>query len=162
MTPPLSVKKIVDPKPLLTATAWGWLSYKPSLTKRLREFTDNKITLHLIHEDWEVIDNNPSWIRKIQWRLHNSCWIEANLQIPKTSINAETQCLLNTHKRPIGEQLFTEPSLQRSEFEFFQILNYPNTWIRQSIFHFKQQPLTLKETFFPPFFKAIELCSHHT
>ena len=158
MTPALSAKKINNPQDHLSTISWDWLSYKPSLTKRLREFTNNQISFHVIHEDWGEIDRAPTWIRKIQWRLDNSCWIEADLLIPKSSINTETKCLLETHERPIGEQLFTEPSLQRSDFDFFQSLDKEDIWIRQSVFHFKQQPLTLKETFFPPFFKAIESC----
>lgn len=156
MTLPPNVKKITNPKPLLSTNAWAWLSYKPSLTARLREFTNQQISFHLIKESWELVENIPTWVRCIQWRLADNCWIEANLLIPKSSIVAETASLLSSHERPIGEQLFTEPSLTRSNFEFFEVPDQPATWIRKSTFTFKNQPLTLIETFYPCFFEAIE------
>lgn len=150
------LKQVLNAKAILSSQAWDWLSYKPSLTKRLRKFTNNKITFHVCHEGFGLSEDQPAWIRKIQWRLDNICWIEADLIIPKSSINPETACLLETHERPIGEQLFQEPSLTRSDFLFYQTDKCSDTWIRESTFHFKQQPLTLKETFFPAFFTAIQ------
>lgn len=148
--------KIDDPSQYLSPIAWGWLSYKSSLTTRLREFTNQAITFHLLHEAWNTVDNQLTWIRQIQWQLHQIGWIDATIFIPKSSINAETKCLLYSHERPIGEQLFQEPSLTRSDFDFFQPVQNSLIWIRESVFQFKQQPLTLRETFLPLFFEAIE------
>ena len=158
MTAPQRLKKITNPKLYLSPIAWDWLSYKPSLTKRLREFTNNQIKFQVIREHWNLSHHNPIWTREITWQLHTACWIEATLLIPQSSINTETECLLSTNERPIGEQLFQEPSLTRSDFEFFQVTERPSQWIRESVFHFKQQPLTLREAFLPSFFKAIEPC----
>lgn len=152
--------KIDNPRPCLSSAAWEWLSYKPSLTQKLREFTANQITFKLCYEAWGETNNQTAWIRKIQWLLKNVCWIEADLIIPETSINSETECLLSTKERPIGELLFQEPSLTRTDFEFFQPADFNKkfpVWIRQSTFYFKQQPLTLQETFFPAFFESVQV-----
>lgn len=145
--------QVTNLESLVSPKAFDWLSFKPSLTNRLRAFTNNRITFQVISEGWSTDTKEKIWQRKIRWVMDGNCWIEADLTIPHSSINTETQCLLATHERPIGEQLFQEPSLKRSDFLYFKADGF---WIRESVFHYKNQPITLKETFFPAFFNAIQ------
>lgn len=131
-----------------------WLINPESLTKRLREFTDNKISLHVLYDDWGMTDQNQeAWIRRIEWRHFDEIWIIATVIIPGTSITEETAELKNIGGKPIGEILFKEPTLTYSDFIFEKINK--NEWLRQRTFYFKQKPLMIFETFLPAFFSAI-------
>lgn len=134
----------------LPETAWQWLTYSQSLTTRLQEFTQNRILFCLI-QDWTL--DEEKWVRKTQWQFEKKCWIEANLFFPESAVNHETKSILQIREKPIGEILFQDAALTRSPFLFYQYDIF--WWTRQSVFHFKQQPLTLIETFFPAFFERI-------
>ena len=134
----------------LPKIAWDWLTDKTSLTKRLKQFTQNKINFCLI-QDWQL--QNTQYSRKIEWRLNSDLWIKANLLLPQKSVNQDTKHLLEINTKPIGEILFEDPSLTRTDFLFHQESDL--IWTRESIFYFKEQPITLIETFYSDFFKAL-------
>ena len=138
----------------LTSHQRDWLSSKESLTKRLRTVTQNKITHHLFYNDWGIVDQNTTaWIRRMEWRYENTTWVACTVMIPETSINEETQELLHTGEKSIGDTLFQDPTLTRSDFTFSKCNN--NEWGRESIFYYKQQPIFLVEHFYAEFFDAI-------
>lgn len=132
----------------LTTTQQDWLTSKESLTKRLRTFTHGKISHHLLYNDWE----KNAWVRRMEWRHENSVWVACVVTIPKTSLNAETDALLHIGTRSIGEVLFQDSTLTRSDFIFSKI---HDGWKRDSIFYYKNQPILLVENFLPEFFDAI-------
>src|SRR3990167_733961 len=132
-----------------------WVTNPESLTKRLREFTDNKISLHVLYDDWGMTDQNQeAWIRRIEWHYFDERWITATVITPDTSITEETAELKNIGGKPIGEILFQEPTLTYSDFIFEKINK--NEWSRQRTFYFKQKPLMIIEHFLPVFFSAIQ------
>ncbi len=130
--------------------ASDWLCDKSSLTKRLKQFTKNKISFCLM-QDWRL--ENLTYSRMIEWRLDNNLWIKANLLLPKKSVNQDTKHLLEINTKPIGEILFEDLNLSRTDFLFHQESDL--IWTRESTFCFKKQPIILIETFYPDFFKAI-------
>lgn len=131
-----------------------WLTSKESLTRRLRDFTQHKITLALLYNDWGMIDHNTNaWIRRMEWRYFDVVWITATVVIPETSINEETHLLLSIGKQSIGDILFQDPTLTRSEFSFSQITE--NGISRSSTFYYRQQPVLVVENFLPNFFDAV-------
>ena len=145
-------------------TAFLWLCSKESLTQRLREFTHNQISHHLFYDDWGIASDQAvtsltithdtkTWIRKMQWRLGDEIWVACDVVIPASSITSETAILKNIGGNSIGDILFQDPTLQRSDFEFFMS---DTTVTRHSIFYFHEQPLLVIETFLPAFFQAIE------
>ena len=147
----------------LTPTQRDWLTSPESLTKRLRHFTRNAITHHLFYDNWG--DANPleygalaidpsvkTWIRRMEWRLDNTTWVICSVVIPETSITDETEELKHIKQRSIGDILFQDNTLKRSEFTFIENAN--NQWTRHSIFYFKKQPLLVVENFQPAFFDA--------
>ena len=132
----------------LTPAQQSWLTDPSSLTKRLREFTHNAITHHLFFNDWD--EKKENWIRKMEWRYHGATWVACVVTIPKNSLMDE---LKTVGARSIGEILFSEPSLTRSEFVFEK---QDDHIARHSVFHFKQKPIYLTENFTPEFFYALE------
>lgn len=155
---------IVDLKNTVSDTAFSWLSSKVSLTRRLRDFTRHQISHHLFYDNWgnapdqaitslNINPNTKTWIRKMQWCLNDEIWVACDVIIPESSITLKTDILKKIGKNSIGDTLFQDPNLRRSDFEFF-ISNSIIT--RHSIFYFYDQPLLITETFLPAFFQAIE------
>lgn len=142
--------KISAPGKILSPSEYEWLSGKDSLTQKLYQATDYRIRLVVIQEGWDKAD----WRRQIEWRLDDKRWISANLFIPASSINADTRCLLAIGNEPIGKILFQDPSTVRQDFEFYQSAS-THCWRREAVILYKQQPLTLTETFYPSFFEYI-------
>src|SRR3990167_7418496 len=137
----------------LSENAMQWLMDKSSLTKRLKKATQNKIHFCLI-QDWQL--ENSKYNRMIEWQLEGIRWIQAKSFIPENSINEHTKALFEVNTRPIGEILFDDPNLKRTDFLLCEESDL--TWTRRSIFDFKGQPLILIETFYPAFFAGIALC----
>ena len=138
----------------LTPQQIDWLTNKASLTQQLRTFTQDKITHHLLYDDWGILDQNEeAWIRKMEWRLYDETWIAATVMIPATSITPETDALTRIGKRSIGDILFQDPQLTRSDFTFSKEVGHG--WSRQSVFYFKQHPLIIREHFYRAFFDAV-------
>lgn len=148
----------------LTLEQKSWLTDPRSLSKRLREHTQNHITFHLFYDSWGMVDNalrallaikqdEKTWIRNIEFRYDDVLWISAVVVIPESSITSDTSELSHVGKQAIGDLLFQDPTLTRGEFSFCEIAQMH--FERHSIFHYKQKPLLIVETFFPAFFKRI-------
>jgi chorismate lyase len=138
----------------LTPTQVEWLTSKESLTLRLRTFTKNKISLHLFYDDWGITDENTeAWIRRMEWRYFDEVWVAATVIIPEQSITEDTMELTRIGDRSIGDVLFQDPTLTRTDFVFNPLKN--NVWSRHSIFHFKKKPISIIENFYPAFLDAV-------
>lgn len=149
----------------LSVNQQNWLTYPHSLTKKLRTQTHNTISHHLLYDDWGTADDasltllnakqdEKTWIRRIEFHHNNTPWISAVVTIPESSITDETIELSHIGKQAIGDILFQDPSLTRSAFSFCKINDLQFT--RHSLFHYKQKPLLIIETFFPAFFKEVQ------
>lgn len=148
----------------LTQIEHDWLTNNSSLTRRLREFTHGKISHHLFFNDWEQPDSvactalkinadAKAWVRRMEWRYENEVWVTCTVVIPETSIYPNNTELLSIGKNSIGDILFQDPTLKRTDFIFSQ--HDDQTWLRESFFYYKQKPIYLTELFLPDFFKAI-------
>lgn len=155
---------IITLKNTVSDVAFSWLCSKESLTQRLREFTHNQISHYLFYDDWgiashqavislNIIHDAKTWIRKMEWRLGDETWVACDVIIPASSITSKTKILKQIGKKSIGDTLFQDSTLRRSEFEY-QVED--NNLSRHSIFYFHEQPLLIIETFLPAFFHAIE------
>ncbi|MCX7121404.1 MAG: chorismate lyase [Gammaproteobacteria bacterium] len=141
-----------------------WLTSPQSLTKRLREFTHNKITHHLLYDDWGIASDlalaalgithtTRTWIRRMEWRCENKTWVPCTVIIPETSITKDTEELKNIKEKSIGDILFQDITLTRSNFTFYK--NADGHLARHSVFYFKRQPLLIVENFLPAFFEGL-------
>jgi chorismate--pyruvate lyase len=131
-----------------------WITDKNSLTQRLRTFTNNQISLHLFYDDWGITDENTeAWIRRTEWRYFDETWISATVIIPEQSITEETIELTRIGNRPIGEILFQDSTLTRTDFVFNPLEK--KIWSRHSVFHYKGKPVSVIENFYPAFLDTI-------
>ncbi|PIZ04767.1 MAG: hypothetical protein COY58_03185 [Gammaproteobacteria bacterium CG_4_10_14_0_8_um_filter_38_16] len=156
------------PDALLTQTDRDWLTNTESLTRRLREFTNNEITHHLFLNEWgyanaaaiaalNIHADTKTWLRRMEWRYEKETWVTCTVVIPETSIYDNNLELLSIGKNSIGDILFQDKTLTRSHFVFTQHEN--KTWSRESLFYYKQKPIYLIETFSTDFFRAIGCAS---
>lgn len=140
-----------------------WLLYQGSLTQQLYKL-QKKILLKVIADTPSVTPDisaqnalhlQPSEkarAREVVWEWDQKAIIEATVIIPQTSITQETYELTLVNENPIGLILFSDPTLQRSEFTFYM---KKTNWVRESIFIFKGKPLLIRELFRPLFFDII-------
>ncbi len=139
----------------LTPSQWKWLSHRGSLTQKLREAHPGKILLDLKSEAWQlpqkdeamllgISPGEPALIREIHWKFEQKPWIRARVVIPKSSTLGPGHELTKIGERSLGDILFLDPNLKRSEFLFCEQENY---FSRRSIFHFHAKPILVQEDF---------------
>lgn len=138
----------------LTPQQRDWLTSKVSLTQRLRTFTQNKISHHLFYDDWGITDDDQeAWIRRMEWQYEDAVWMACTVIIPATSVTEKTQELTQIGKRAIGEVLFQDPTLTRTDFIFSD--REEDGITRSSTFYYKNQPIFLIEKFFSEFLEKL-------
>lgn len=140
-----------------------WVTDKQSLTKKLRALTHNQIQLQLLYDNWGIASdaahtilnipaNEKTWIRKIEWCFKNQCWLSCEVIIPTSSLTKDTHELTQIGHGAIGEVLFKDPTLKRSDFTYQK---ESNGLTRYSIFCYKTRPLLIIETFQADFFAVL-------
>ncbi|MGE3919653.1 MAG: chorismate lyase [Gammaproteobacteria bacterium] len=155
-----------------------WLTHAESMTKMIRTHSKNH-EIHLSKRAWEfpflsektrlnlaprVLAN----IREVQIHCNGYHVMFARTVIPRATFIREEFKFKHLNNRPLGELLFSEPSIERSTFEIAKIyrgnyfytksgaLNEPFLWGRRSIFYIKNKPLLLTEIFTPCFFEVFK------
>lgn len=154
----------------LTAREKDWVTNKASLTARLRQLTQNEIKLTVFYDNWgnpdtasrealKISADEKTWVRRIEWHFKNNIWLTCHVVIPASSITLETHGLTLIGQGAIGDALFQDNTLQRSDFTFSKTSN--NAITRHSILIYKKKPLLIVETFLPAFFEAIRMTQHN-
>ncbi len=107
---------------------------------------------------------NSQWamVREVILYGNNTPWIYARTAVPLSTLKGPLRRLHYLGDKPLGEQLFTDPSMQRSNMQVAQFLpsqiphqeqiannNEGPTWGRRSVFHLSSQPLLVSEVFLP-------------
>lgn len=126
-----------------------WLQHSGSLTHRLRKLTNNKIEHHLLFNDWEN-DQRLCWIRKMEWRYEGEVWFYCVVSLPKEALVNDLE---DIGRRSIGDILFADPDLKRSEF---LTQKYEGYYSRRSIFLYQGHEIEIVEVFFPEFFEFVK------
>jgi len=171
----------------LTPELQEWLSDKGSLTQRLRKLSSEHLQLSLLSAQWEELSPNnceylkveaqQAWCRTVIFSHDNKLWEWAKTVIPHNSLTAETKVLFQWGNQPLGDLLFTDPSLYRSDFEFRRVAEEENFYreisilysssvpssflMRRSLLYFRQKPLMIYECFLPDLLRKItEICLH--
>ena len=155
-----------------------WLLDAGSMTKRLRR-ASSELKVKVVHQQWQrptlseaqfmgISPNSRVLARQVLLCCDGEPWVFGHSVLPKESISGylrKFQALLDM--RPLGELLFREPSLRRSGFQVSQLqpsqkefqwatkyhkLEAEKLWSRRSLFHVRQKPILVSETFFPAVF----------
>lgn len=164
---------------LLPMSHRHWLLDAGSLTQRLRQLTHDSIVFDVRQNDWgqpteeerlvlQVPGAQEAWLREIDWVHQGELWVKGRVVIPRSSFTDEGERLRTVGERPIGEILFSDQGLKRTDFDlalldsdhFYHQLacqnvleSFPQLWARRSIFHFYGKPLLVSEIFFPRIFE---------
>lgn len=154
-----------------------------SLTQRWRALSQNNLHHELASEGWQdctpdelqplastISTGNGCWTREIIFYGNGVPWEWAKTIIPDSSLVDEGLAFINLGNKPIGDILFTDPDLKRSEFEIAQLgadhpyallikdrlqLEFDALWARRSLLYFHQKPLLIYEVFLPAVFEAL-------
>lgn len=155
---------------------WQWLRYAGSLTEQLQHHFGDQIKFCFIAEGWDeirddereildVLDKDEHWVRRIEWRYHDTLWIAARTIIPKKWLHPPLQQMGNAS---IGHYLFRTGGYQRGAIQIAKLLpdealrhslDLPLTsietcgWKRRSLFSMGADKLLVSEMFFPTFFQ---------
>lgn len=160
----------------IPAPAVDWLSFRNSMTMRLRAHCDNTLTVQVIAHDWQratpedtdylgIEREEPIIAREVLLCCYDQPWMYARTALPKRLVESFDTELVDLGTRPIGEILFADPGMTRSEFEVARLtvgeaayeqaithtgLSEDTLWARRSIFHLPNKgDLAITEVFLP-------------
>lgn len=156
--------------------ALDWIGYELSMSARLKECCDHSLEIQLIRHEWgyasgqdslylNIPERSPVICREVILRCFQEPWMYARTVLPKNLVDAVGDELLELGARPIGEVLFADPDMTRSDFEVANLragvaeydrakqysgCSYPSLWARRSIFDLPHQgQCAITEVFFP-------------
>lgn len=169
-----SVKENADVR-RLSEELQGWLLTRNSLTARIRKACPDSFKLKVLQQKWQyphpseakllgIVSNNLVWVREVELGCNGQPWEFGRTVIPSHTLTAEETKLVTLGTMPIGEILFKDPSMQRSEFELAKlasahylyqqatrsVVNPPaSLWGRRSVFYLHNKPLLITEVYTP-------------
>jgi len=133
----------------------GWLQDKGSMTKRLREY--GEIQIEILCEDFALPNpveqaalqlqaNQKAFVREVLM-LGSAPWVYARSVFHPEIGNGAFEALFHFGTRPLGELLFSDPSIARLSI---QEITCPQRYLcRQSLFTIVQWPMIMTEIFLP-------------
>ena len=151
-----------------------WLLDKGSLTQRLIDASDNRLSVRILSQRIDVpkfseqraLSLPPrrlAMIREVVLMADSIPWVYARSIIPLTTLTGRLRKLRHLDNRPLGALLFNDPSMTREEVEVacFTTSNKElpadlgdikrPIWGRRSVFRLDTKPLLVSEIFLPDF-----------
>jgi chorismate lyase len=141
----------------------AWLLDQGSLTQKLRQrFPGLRVEIldegfNKIHYDEaQTLNIQPAsqaWVRQVQLVSENTPLIFARTVIPNFSIQNPWWRIKHLGQQPLGEVLFNQAGLQRSNFELCRAAWFqptPKLFARRCQFAQAHSPLLLTEVFLQP------------
>jgi chorismate--pyruvate lyase len=151
-----------------------------SMTEILKRLSDDHLTLTLLRHIWQrpqlseikrlSLQNAWGIGREVVLNCFNQPWMYARTFFPETVVKAKGRHFSALGSRPLGEILFSDPQIHRSEFSFARLLpghrEYQDAakamqqfpvylWARHSQFYLPSGKIALLEVFSPLMEKAI-------
>jgi len=152
-----------------------WLFEHGSLTRRIILNCKNKFRVEVISQQWkrpmlnealrlDVHPEHHAFIREVLLYCGDTPWVFARSVIPHKTLTGPRRSLGKLGNRPLGEILFSDPSIQRDALEVAEIAkgqrmyrcatqclaNPPaKVWGRRSVFYLHKKPLLVNEVFLP-------------
>lgn len=163
----------------LSASLRVWLLDDGSLTRRLQSICPGKFRVQLMSQSWcsplisEAQQLNISYKQRVFTRevvlfCGNRAMVFARTVIPRRTLKGHLSRLANLGEKPLGEILFADPRIQRSNLEIAPLrtghylysttMNALNTggktaemtiWARRSTFAYHKKSLLVSEIFLP-------------
>lgn len=153
-----------------------WLLDPGSTTKRFRALGRETFSVQVLKQGWETNFSDERSLLKISARAktlvrevliycNGQAWMFARTIFPASSLTGPNKYLKQAlDERPLGDLLYSEPSLRRSEFELSLLQLEPYEfmmdsrvrgyfteplWARRSLFFLHDKPILLTEVFLP-------------
>ena len=154
---------------------YSWLLEPDSLTKRLQQACGSAFNVRVLQQAWalprasEVAllglpQAQEAEIREVELCQGDQVWVSARSVFPKATLRGENASLQALESRPLGDILYSDATMERSEFELARlgpqhadykravkrVSNPPRElWARRSVFWLHGKPLMVSEVFLP-------------
>ena len=111
-----------------------WLSYENSLTRKLRQYANGDFRVELLSQAIQAVNfserqaiglkpRRHAFVREVALWVKGSVWVYARTIIPLNTLKGKLRILQNLGNRPLGEQLFTNPTMRRETMLFATVNN---------------------------------------
>lgn len=157
----------------------SWLNDEGSLTLRLKKYCPGQFSVVVLSEQWAKPDQSEArllgmpasqnvLLRQVHLKCSDKFCVYARSVIPLSTLKGKHRRLQFLGDKPLGEYLFTCPTLKRSRIEWsklsptstlyktamtHQSKNEDSVWGRRSLFCIDNKPLLVSEFFLPPLFE---------
>ena len=162
------------PHGALEAGVAAWLHDADSLTKRLRQACPGRFRVALLGQRWArpmrcerrllgLDDRALALVRQVHLYCGDEVVVFARTVLPASLLGSRYRYLARLGGKPLGEVLFRDRSMRRSEVELARIEARRSIyapllpqrgdgviWGRRSLFRLGGQPLLVSELFVPP------------
>jgi chorismate lyase len=157
----------------LPENVYSWAYESGSLTRRLRDYYGNQVTVTILHHQWHIPFLSER--RQLQLPLHRYCLIRevmlhkngkplllARTILPEATIRVAHRNLSHLGTRPLGEVIFSYPKLERITMDLAML--QPATWTakaqqnagiiepiwgRRTVYAIHDRPMLVSEFFLP-------------
>ena len=152
-----------------------WMLEPGSMTARLREFGGTSFHVNVVQHNWgtprlselsalHLPAGSAAIIREVELICHQQVCIFARSVYPAASMVEKNYILRHLGERPVGDLLYADAKLKRSEFALAQIrpghTDYKHAithlqqhpkhlWARRSVFIVNCRPVLISEVFLP-------------
>lgn len=175
-----------EPNWQLESTSWlnkppaqirDWLQENGSLTRRLKLLCGGEFNVSLQYQRWArptlnerlrlgIRDRDYAVIREVLLRRQEDVLVVARTVIPRHMLVGRQRHLISLGTKPLGEVIFSEPGLKRSDLEIatlkpqsFQSNLIPaqesnqTIWGRRTCYSIHRKPILISEIFLPALFR---------
>lgn len=153
---------------------YSWIKDKGSLTQKLIKKSSGKLRVEVLGQQIQAVRTSEKQTLGIKHGRHavvrevilygnNEPWVYARTVIPLNTLHGPLRHLHYLGNKPLGEKLFTDPTMKRGQIEVavFSAQQLPeklqkmegDIWGRRSVFHLKGKPLLVAEVFLPTLFE---------
>jgi chorismate--pyruvate lyase len=166
----------IQQRPIIDKEYLHWLLDSGSLTAKLIQKSGGKFRVSVLKQSICSIPLSERHILSIpngQWAMvrevilygNNTPWVYARTAVPLSTLQGPLRRLHYLGNKPLGEQLFTDPSMRRGSMQVAQFVpsqipqhiyqepldnnKRASTWGRRSVFRLSSQPLLVSEVFLP-------------
>lgn len=149
------------------------------MTQRLKSHCPHQFSVVVLEEEWGKPELSEQrllglrrpqkvLLRQVHLKCGDSTYVYARSVIPMSTLSGKHRRLLYLGNKPLGEYLFSSPTLERSRIEWSKLTpesslyrrameNQPNreksVWGRRSLFRIDGYPLLVSEFFLPTLFE---------
>ena len=148
-----------DDSVLIPQPIQAWLLDQGSLTERLKQQSASQVTVKVHQQQvltarYADLSNTECaiWSRQVQLYNQSSPLIEAHTLVLADDLTHTLAPLCQLGQQPLGEYLFSQPTLQRSPILISQL---GDLWLRKSVFTLHNCPIVVAEMFYPDVFNAL-------